>query len=186
MDSQFVVHATPAQADAIRAIAELLARLRTEFAFVGRVALSAWLGDPVGDASIDVLAGINPESSRQVPMMASHRGFCVDRESIDAAEELDVIPLDYPATDGVRIHVLMATNALYGRMLGGAADAVLDEGTVRVVGAEDLGLLLTVAQNDAASAQLVRLRERAGAGFDAARFNRKLTSIGLPHLTVSA
>jgi hypothetical protein len=185
MVSQPVIHATPAQTAAIRAITELLGRLRTEYAFVGRVALSAWLGEPVGEASIDVLAAINPESSRQVPMMASHRGFGVEREAIEATEELDLIPLEYPA-GGVRIHIPMATNALYGRMFGAAIDAALEDGTVRVVGPEDLGLLLTVAQSDTALAQFARLRESAGAGFDLPRFNRKLVSIGLSHLTVPA
>ncbi|MHB0972053.1 MAG: hypothetical protein ACYC7A_14040 [Thermoanaerobaculia bacterium] len=185
MAPQLVIDATPAQTAAIHAIVELLTRLKTEYAFVGRVAISAWLGEPVGEASIDVLAAINPESSRQVPMMAGHRGFGVEREAIEATEELDLIPLEYPA-GGVRIHVLMATNALYGRMFGAAVDAAVDDGTVRVVGSEDLGLLLTVAQNDTALAQFGRLRERAGEGFDLPRFNRKLISIGLSHLTVPA
>jgi len=76
---------------AIDAIAELLAKLKLQSAFVGSVARSAWLGSVVDRGSIDVLALLTPEQKNQVPMMANNRGFQVDRDEIEDSEELDLI-----------------------------------------------------------------------------------------------
>jgi len=84
--------------------------------FVGSVARSAWLGGLIDSGSIDVLGVMQPQQKNQVAMMASNRGFRVDRDEIDHAEELDLIPLTWIDEDDVRVHVLVASNALYARM----------------------------------------------------------------------
>ncbi|HUJ13597.1 MAG TPA: hypothetical protein VL284_07360, partial [Thermoanaerobaculia bacterium] len=68
-------------------------RLRIEWAFVGGVARAAWLGGAVDGGSIDVVALMKPEQKNQVAMMASNRGFRVDRDEIEQSEELDLVPL---------------------------------------------------------------------------------------------
>lgn len=177
MQTPLVVDASPAHAAAIRAISELLNTLKLQSAFVGDVALAAWLGKPVGSGSVDVLAVLTPERMRQVPMMASHRGFSVNSAEIERSEELDLIPLRY---DNVRIHVLMATNALYGKMVQGSVEAQIDDATLRIVGAEDLALLLVMAEDEAALQELV-----AKSGVDVGALNRRLISIGLAKRTLS-
>lgn len=187
MSFDLVIRAAPSHSAAIRATFDLLRRLKIDAVAVGRPALAAWLGDDVVEGSVDVLAGVTPEAKNQIPMMASHRGFTVDRAEIDAAEELDLIPMRFEAGGkSVRIHVLMTSNALYGRMLGNGVEAQIDDATVRVAAAEDLALMLLVEQSEHASALLAKLRTRLGSQFDIDRFNRKLVSIGLPHLTLSA
>lgn len=177
MPTPLAVDATPAHAAAIRAISELLDILKLQSAFVGDVALSAWLGKPVGSGSVDVLAVLTPERMRQVPMMASHRGFTVNPAEIERSEELDLIPLRF---DDVRIHVLMATNALYGKMVAGGVQAQLGDAPLRIVGAEDLALLLVMAEDEAALLELVA---KSGVEIDA--LNRRLISIGLARRTIS-
>ncbi|HEY6842702.1 MAG TPA: hypothetical protein VI391_00925, partial [Thermoanaerobaculia bacterium] len=93
---------SPRYARAIDAIRELLTRLRLEWTFVGAIARAAWLGGVVEGGSIDVVALMKPEQKNQVAMMASNRGFHVDRDEIEQSEELDLIPLHF---DDVRIHV---------------------------------------------------------------------------------
>jgi hypothetical protein len=166
------IRAVPVHAEAIRAVADLLEALKLQSAFVGSVARAGWLGEPVESGSIDVLAILAPERMRQVPTMASHRGFRVDPQQVERGEELDLIPLSYK---GVRIHVLMATNALYGRMIAPAVEARLDESSVRIVAAEDLALLLLVADDQTNLDRLLHTLPE----LDVESLNRKLAAIGL-------
>ncbi|HJT16699.1 MAG TPA: hypothetical protein VJ853_04900, partial [Thermoanaerobaculia bacterium] len=154
----------PRYARAVDAIRELLTRLRLEWAFVGGIARAAWLGGTIEGGSIDVVALMKPEQKNQVAMMASNRGFRVDRDEIAESEELDLIPLHF---DDVRIHVLVASNALYAKMIN-AARVV---GELRVAAPEDLALLLTLSEDAAGVRQLM-----SGADFDRARFNETLAS----------
>ena len=110
---------------------------------------------------------MKPEQKNQVAMMASHHGFHIDRDEVEQSEELDLIPLHF---DDVRIHVLVATNALYAKMIN-AARVVND---VRVASPEDLALLLTLSEDTAGVRQLM-----SDAAFDRARFDETLASIGL-------
>jgi hypothetical protein len=161
---------SPRYARAIDAIRELLTRLRLEWAFVGGIARAAWLGGSIDGGSIDVVALMKPEQKNQVAMMASNRGFRIDRDEVEQSEELDLIPLHF---DDVRIHVLVATNALYAKMIN-AARVV---GDLRVAAPEDLALLLTLSEDSAGVRQLM-----SDAAFDRARFNETLASIGLRSL----
>jgi len=108
------IAASPPYEQAIAAVADLLTRQRLAFVFAGSVARAAHLGSPVDGGSIDVIATMGPQQKNQVAMMASNRGFRVEREEIEAAEELDLIPMHF---ESVRVHVLVASNALYGRMV---------------------------------------------------------------------
>lgn len=171
---------TPRHGRALHATAELLAKLRLEFAFVGGVARAAWLG---GEAHgpIDVLALMTPQQKNQVAMMASNRGFRVDRQEIEATEELDVVPLNFVDPEGeVRVHVLVASNALYGRMFATVRDADFEEGAVKVVAPEDLALLLTMADDEVTVRRLAALD-----GFDRHAFNERLVSIGLREMVIA-
>ena len=158
---------SPRYARAVDAVRELLTKLRLEWAFVGGIARAAWLGGTIDRGSIDVVALMKPEQKNQVAMMASHRGFHIDRDEVEQSEELDLIPLHF---DDVRIHVLVATNALYAKMIN-AARVVND---VRVASPEDLALLLTLSEDTAGVRQLM-----SDAAFDRARFDETLASIGL-------
>jgi len=158
---------SPRYARAVTAIGELLGKLRLEWTFVGRVARAAWLGGIVDGGSIDVVALMKPEQKNQVAMMASNRGFRVDRDEVDRSEELDLIPLHF---DDVRVHVLVASNALYAKMI--AAARTVDD--LRVAAPEDLALLLMLSEDDAGVQELM-----ADPGFDRARYNETLISIGL-------
>lgn len=163
---------------AVRATEELLTKLQIPHAFVGEVALAGWLGRPAAAGSVDVLALLTPDRSRQVPMMASHRGFLVDENELEEARELDLIPMRFAHERGTpRVHVLMASNALYSRMLVRSAEAELGDDLIPIIHPEDLGLLL--AMQDARET-LSALVESAGATFDIQRFNDMLISIGLP------
>ncbi|HUP45679.1 MAG TPA: hypothetical protein VM779_09220 [Thermoanaerobaculia bacterium] len=169
---------------AIDTVADLLTRLRLDFAFVGSVARSAWLGSRVEGGSIDVLALMGPQQKSQVAMMGSNRGFRVDRDEIERTEELDLIPLHFGDAEGeVPVYVLVGSNALYGRMVPGSVPATAGEREIRIAAAEDLALLLAVA-DDAASHRdremLIRLPE-----FDRRAYNGRLTSIGLAHLVIA-
>lgn len=160
----------PRYARAIDAIGDLLTRLRLDWIFVGGVARSAWLGGTVEGGAIDVVALMQPQQKNQVAMMASNRGFRVDRDEIDQSEELDLIPLHF---DDVRIHVLVASNALYAKMIASAR--VVND--LRVAAPEDLALLLTLSDDAAAVRELM-----ATPDFDRARFNETLMAIGLREL----
>ena len=179
------VQATARLSRALHATADLLTRLRLDFAFVGHVARAAWLGRVLDRGPIDVIALLYPEQKGQVAMMASHRGFHVDREEIDASEELDLIPLHFLDDEegNVRVHVLVATNALYGRMFGAAAETTLDEQTVRIVSREDLALLLSMSED--AESRLDLRSILAAPEFDRDAYNRKVVSIGLGELVVA-
>lgn len=171
---------------AIAATSELLSKLRLDHAFVGEVAVSAWLNRPLRESSVDVLAGVTPERSGQIPMMAGNRGFRVDRKEVEAAQELDLIPLHHPGVSGagVRVFVLMASNALYARMIGEAMEAKAGEQAIRVVVPEDLALLLTMAEDAESLAVRAELMQRAEQPFDTERFNSRLVSIGLAGKTI--
>jgi hypothetical protein len=161
---------SPRYARAIGAIGELLAKLRLEWTFVGHVARAAWLGGVVDGGSIDVVALMKPEQKGQVAMMASNRGFRVDRDEIDRSEELDLIPLHF---DDVRVHVLVASNALYAKMI--AAARVVND--LRVAAPEDLALLLMLSEDAAGVRELM-----SNPDFDRVRYNETLVSIGLRDL----
>lgn len=179
-DRELRISADEAHSNAIRSIAELLGKLKIESAFVGEVAVGAWLGSPVERGSVDVLALVSPEGKNQIAMMASHRGFVVSREAIEAADELDLIPLALPPErGGVRVHVLIASNALYGRMIGKAVAASVDDVPARVVAAEDLALFLMLGEDEASKATLDTLLERERERFDVDGFNQRLDAIGL-------
>jgi hypothetical protein len=111
----------------------------------------------------------------QLAMMASHRGFRVEREELQQAEELDLVPLNFADAEGdIRVHVLLASNALYGRMVAAGQTTTIDERAVKVPRAEDLALMLLMAEDEAAVQHLTSLPE-----FDLAAFRERLASIGL-------
>ncbi|HEX6100215.1 MAG TPA: hypothetical protein VF432_28130 [Thermoanaerobaculia bacterium] len=160
---------------AIHATAELLGKLRIEAMFVGNVARAAWLGGGIESGAIDVLALMNAPQRGQLAMMASNRGFRVDREELEQSEELDLVPLNFIDEEGeVRVHVLLASNALYGRMVPAGVAATIDDREVRVPRAEDLALLLLFAEDETTVKSLAVLPE-----FDRAAFQERLVSIGL-------
>jgi hypothetical protein len=161
--------------------------LRIESAYVGSVARAAWLSEPVDDtAPIDVLALMSSQQKNQLAMMASNRGYEVVREELEATEELDLVPLRFRDVEGtVRVHVLLATNALYGRMVSAAVAALLSGGPeLRVVGASDLALLLTVG-GDVRSMVLRDELLDVTALIDRSSFNQRLVSLGLSGMLVS-
>lgn len=175
------IQTEPHFVEAIKSVSGLLIRLRVEHVFVGGLATSAWLGEPFEGGSVDVLAAVSPEGKTQIPMMASQRGFLVDRDELEAAEELDLIPLRFSVAGRmVRVHVLVASNALYGNMFRTAVESdVGDQALIRVPSAEDLALLLTVSGDDHSHRSRTQLILKAGGSFDRERFNQKLFSIGL-------
>jgi len=170
------IRAAAQHAEAIHSTAELLEKLRIEAIFVGSVARSAWLGIDVDGGAVDVLALMNAPQKNQVAMMAGNRGFRVERSEIEQSEELDLVPLNFVADDGgeVRVHVLLASNALYGRMVSAGRPAQIGERAIRVAAPEDLALMLLVAEDEGAVRRLMTLPE-----FDRNAFNDRLTSIGL-------
>lgn len=169
------IRATARYNRAIHATAELLTKLRVEAMFVDAVGRAAWLGGEVGSGAVNVLVLMNAPQKNQLAMMAANRGFRVDREEIEQSEELDLVPLNYVDEEGeVRVHVLLASNALYGRMIAAAQETQLDERTIKVPRAEDLALLLLFAEEEATVRALAVLPE-----FDRAGFQERLVSIGL-------
>lgn len=168
---------------ALEGTADLLSKQRLDYVFVGSVARAAWLGGLVSRGSIDVIAVMNPQQKNQVAMMASNRGFRVDREEIEQSEELDLIPLNFVGAEGeIRVHVLVASNALYGRMVAAGVEVDLGPARFRVATAEDLALLLSMAEDEdsrRAQAELV-----ARTDFDRRAYNGKLISIGLGELVI--
>jgi hypothetical protein len=160
---------------AIHATAELLEKLRVDAMFVGGVARSAWLGGDVAGGAVDVLALMNAPQKNQLAMMASNRGFRVDREELEETAELDLVPLNFLDDEGeVRVHVLLASNALYGRMVAAGQPASIDDRELKVPRAEDLALLLLFAEDEVTVKRLATLPE-----FDRAAFQERLVSIGL-------
>jgi hypothetical protein len=160
----------PRYSRAIEAVTELLSKLRIEWMFVGGVARAAWLGGAIEGGSIDIVALMQPQQKNQVAMMASNRGFRVDRDEVEQSEELDLIPVHFA---DVRIHVLVASNALYARMIT-AAQIVSD---LRVASREDLALLLTLGEDVSGARELMSAPD-----FDLGRYNETLLAIGLREL----
>src|SRR5258707_410007 len=138
------VRAAPRYSRAIHATVELLAKQRIECAFVGSVAQALWVG-----GSVDVLGLMQPQQKNQVAMMASHRGFRIEQAQIDQSEELDLVPLNFVDPEGdVRVHVLLASNALYAKMIGAARAATLDDAGIQVAAPEDFALLAGISGDD--------------------------------------
>lgn len=176
------IRASARYSRAIHAIAELLAKLKIDAMFVGGVARSAWMDDEVSSGAVDVLALMAAPQKNQLAMMASHRGFRVEREEIEQAEELDLIPLNFVDAEGdIRVHVLLASNALYGRMVAAGQTTTLDERSVKVPRAEDLALMLLMAEDEKAVQHLASLPD-----FDLPAFRERLASIGLGGEAVGA
>jgi hypothetical protein len=165
---------------AIRALVELFGRLRLDHIFVGAIASGCWLDERVTEGPIDVLLLTRPENAQQIPMMASHRGFVVDREAVEAARELDLVPMSYPDPEAtLRIHLLMASNALYAKMITAGTTAALPAGgEIHIAAAEDLALMLLVGSDERPDA-VRRLIAAANGELDLDRLNAKLVSIGL-------
>lgn len=175
-----VVNAVPRYSRAMDALAELLGKLRIDFIFAGNVARAAWLGGEVSRGSLDVIALLKPEQKNQVAMMGGNRGFRVDRDQIEQSEELDLVPLNFVDPDGeIRVHVLVASNALYGTMVASASRAVAGEREIKIPSREDAALLLALSEDEEAVRVLA-----ANPDFDRATYNRKLVSIGLRDLTL--
>lgn len=170
------IRATVRYSRAIHAVAELLGKLKIDAMFVGNVARAAWLDLEVSTGAIDVIAVMTPQQKTQVAMMAANRGFRVEREELDATEELDLIPLHFLDEEGeeVRVHVLLASNALYGRMVSVAIATQHEERTLKIPRAEDLALMLLMAEDAEAVQRLTGLPQ-----FDLAAFRERLASIGL-------
>jgi hypothetical protein len=169
------IRASARHARAIEAVADLLGKLRLDFAFVGAAARSAWLGGIADAGSVDVLAVMGPQQKSQVAMMASNRGFRVEREELEQTEELDLIPLWFhDAENDVRVHVLVASNALYGRMVAAGVPAEFRDRTVKIPVAEDFALLLAISDDERGVSAMNELPE-----FDRNAYNQKLTSLGL-------
>ena len=165
------IRASARYSRAIHAIAELLEKLKIDSMFVGGVARSAWMDVEMDSGAVDVLALMTAPQRNQLAMMASHRGFRVEREEIEQAEELDLVPLNF---DDIRVHVLLASNALYGRMVAAAQPSAIDDRAVKIPRAEDLALMLLMADDQEAMQHLTSLPE-----FDLAAFRERLTSIGI-------
>ena len=163
-------------ASALEATGDLLTKLRVDFMFVGSVARAAWLGTAIDSGSIDVVATMQPQQKSQAAMMAHNNGFRVDREEIDAAEELDLIPMRF---EDIRIHILVASNALYARMMREGWFEAFGEHEWRIPSREDFALLSALAEDRATVDRLLALPE-----FDRTRYNEKVTSIGLRGLAV--
>lgn len=173
--SMHPIRATARYSRAIHGIADLLGRLKLDTMFVGNVARGAWLDVELTSGAVDVLAVMAAQQKSQVAMMAANRGFRVDRDELEATEELDLIPLNFIDEEGeVRVHVLLASNALYGRMVSVGIATELDERTVKIPRAEDLALMLLMAEDAEAVQHLTGLPE-----FDLQAFRDRLTSLGL-------
>ena len=169
------IRATARYSRAIHAVAELLEKLKIDAMFVGGAARSAWMQAEMGSGAVDVIAVMTPQQRNQVAMMASNRGFRVEREEVEQADELDLIPLHYVDSEGdVRVHVLLASNALYGRMVAAAQPAAIDGRALKIPRAEDLALMMLMAEDEEALQHLTSLPD-----FDLQSFRDRLASIGL-------
>lgn len=170
---------------ALAAIGEVLTRLKLDHAFVGGVAAACWLGESLESGPVDVLAVLSPEQKNQVAMMAGNKGFRVERSELEATEELDLIPLYFTAALGeVRVHVLVASNALYGQMVKRAVTSSVDGREVKIIRPEDFALLLTVAGDRSSLTKRERLIE-GSTRFDVQSFNSQLASVGLASMKVT-
>lgn len=167
---------TPAYARALDATGQLLGTLGIEFMFVGNVARAAWLETAIGDGSIDVVAIMQPQQKSPIAMMASNHGFRVDPAEVEGSEELDLIPMTY---DGIRVHVLVASNALYARMVRDAWFERIGEHDWRVPSREDFAILLALSDDDDGVRAITTLPD-----FDRGRYNEKVISIGLRGLAL--
>lgn len=159
--------------------AALLRQVEAPYAFVGDVALNAWLDRPHNGHTVDVvtLLGDRPTS---LLAAAGEAGLTFDEREIARCEELDLIPLRFDGrSDSVRIHLLLATNALYGRMIQSAVEGEVEGTWVRVVSAEDLALLLSISGTEESARSLEELTTAPGVNFDHERFRRMLTMIGI-------
>lgn len=186
MNDPLILSAAAPWEAAVSAVDDLLSRLKLDHAFVGEAAMAAWLGHRFERASVDVLALMTPQQKNQVAMMANNRGFEIDRAAVEAADELDLIPLAIRHGDQlVRIHVLVASNALYGWMVNRAADATLAGRPIRVARSEDLVLMLLVSDAPLAAQKVKDIIAAAGARFDREQLNEKLVSIGLSQKVLS-
>lgn len=182
MSEEVRVTASKGHELAIEAVASLLAKFKVDCAFVGQVAESAWLQKPVEKGSIDVLAMVGPDRRQQIPMMAMahNRCFQVDKEAVEAALELDLIPMTFKAESRtIPIHILFASNALYSVMIRDAVETRLEEHPLKVVRAEDLALLLMVDESEESSRKVRDIVENSDGSFDVEGFNQRLASIGL-------
>jgi hypothetical protein len=170
------IRASARHTRAIQSTAKLLAKLRMESVFVGSVARAAWLGDPIVSGAIDALALMNPPQKNQLAMMASNRGYRVEMDEIEQSVELDLVPLNFVDEEGdVRVHVLLASNALYGRMVAAGVEGPLVEQTLLSVPcAEDFALLLMMSDDEDAVRRMAALPD-----FDRVAFDEKLIAIGL-------
>lgn len=176
------LRATPRYERAIAAVRDLLGRLRIDFILAGNAARAAWLGSEMTSGSVDVIGLLKAEQKNQVAMMASHRGFRVDPEQIAQSEELDLVPLNFLDPEGeVRVHVLVASNALYGTMVAAGSTVAIGDAEVKIPSAEDMALLLAMSDDEVAVRAIA-----ASADFDRAAYNRKLISIGLKEHVLSA
>jgi hypothetical protein len=111
----------------------------------------------------------------QLTTMAANNGFRVSREEVEQSEELDLVPLNYSDSEGeVRVHVLLATNALYARMFANSWEEQFGERTLKVPAPEDLALLLLMADDRPTLEALAQLPE-----FNRETFQQRLASIGL-------
>ena len=176
----YTISATPRYQTAIRDLVSLLTALRSPYAFVGTVAAAAWLGEEVSSGPLDLLATVGGDRSGHLPMMAGNRGFEVDRAEVEAAEELDLVPMTHPGDPRVRVHVLLASNALYGTMVRDCAVTQFEGEDIRVITVEDYALLLLMGDEES-QGRSVAVRRRKD--FDISRFNEKLISIGLGERT---
>jgi len=169
------IRASARYSAAIHGIADLLSRLKIEAMFVGGVARSAWMDTEVDSGAIDLLALMAAPQKNQLAMMAANRGFRVEREELDQSEELDLVPLNFVDPQGdIRVHVLLASNALYGRMVAAGMETTFGDRPVRVPRPEDLALMLLMAEDEPAVQHLTSLPE-----FDLKAFRERLLSIGL-------
>jgi len=168
--------AVPSHANAIRAVVELLNRLRLDHVFVGSVARAAYCGEPIASGAIDALATMGPQQKNQLAMMAKNNGFSVERDEVEAAEELDLIPMRF---ESARVHVLVASNALYGRMVADGVTSTFEESNLKVPRREDFALLLQLSNDVETLMSIIESPE-----FDRAGYNAKLTAIGLRGLVV--
>ena len=174
------ISATPRYDRALRAVAGLLTHLRVSFVFVGSVARAAYLGERVEQQSIDVVAVMAPEQKNQLAMMANNRGFVVNRAELEATDELDLVPFEFVDPEGsVRVYVLLATNALYGRMFADSVQTNVGNFDVKVPRIEDFAVLLQLSSDVTALTQVI-----GSAGFDRSAYNRKVSAIGLREMVI--
>ena len=118
---------------------------------------------------------MNAPQRGQLAMMAANRGFRVEREEIEQSEELDLVPINFIDPEGdVRVHVLLASNALYARMFAAGVPATIGDRTVNVAAPEDLALMLLMSDDDDTVKRLTALPE-----FNREAFRERMASIGL-------